>query len=474
MEVVWSSKEEDPPLYSILETKPFAKVWKSWKPRRLELRRDGSLLVYKGSEFKAKIDVSRISITLIRIETRYTMPESIEKFEMGIHVVCLAAGKDNQVEWRCILQEAELDASTSSFLGQLRMVAIEHNIDSLRQEAFRAVSTNVTMQSLQNHSVMRRAVAKAMDKFETRSRQQQILARRGVMKSLPVLFDNDLIHGSWWFSVGSLYVVVAASIVLANGFDNKFLGDDSSGMTNFHYRATWVLILISGLFFTGGSLAFVRAVHEPALKPCFPNWYHFQSDELLGSWLFFLGVVPLLPYCFIFLVESTSFNEKMMFLGCMAISVLLLIASFLFARACYPSEHSRQQYILPLALCCLRGCLAEKWISFHFANDWLAGCWLLFWATVLCTLACFVLMISAIQTHDSLLTFIYTTAWTENIMFSIGAAYFVCGSYPERRGIDEGEDVEDPSYRLVDSTHICIPGRPSLSSAPLSGHADAS
>lgn len=39
---------------------------------------------------------------------------------------------------------------------------------------------------------------------------------------------------------------------------------------------------ISGVFYTIGSLAFVRAVNEPPLKPLFPSLIHFQTDELLG------------------------------------------------------------------------------------------------------------------------------------------------------------------------------------------------
>ena len=466
---VWSSSSSSPPLFSQLAVKPFAKVWTPWKPRSLQLCGDCTLLVLKGDGVvKSKIDLSRVSISKIGVDSPSL------KVEMGIDVVCLPAPEKRQeeVRWRCILPVDDLE----SFLVGIKSLALEHNIDTLQPDSFRAVSvaagdsfnnknsssgggggrtsSSSSSSNMQAQSVMRRAVARAMDKFDKRTKTEQILARRGALKFLPVLFENDLVHGSWWFVVGSIYVVVAASITLANGFDDKFLGDDSSEMSDYHYRATWVLVLLSGVFFTLGSLLFVRAVHEPSLAPCFPNWYHLQSDELLGSWMFCLGVVPLLPYCFIFLVEASSFNSKVLYLGCLIMAGLLLIASFLFARACYPSAAGRpQQYILPFLGCCLKACLPEKWMALHLANDWLAGCWLLLWATLVCTVACFALLISAIQARHSLTIFIYATAFSENILFSIGAAYFVSGSYPERG--DEEID-EDPGYHLLASQHSNI------------------
>ncbi len=46
-------------------------------------------------------------------------------------------------------------------------------------------------------SVMRKAIARAMDSYDKRSKEQRIRAKRGDFKWLPVLGDNDLIHGSW-------------------------------------------------------------------------------------------------------------------------------------------------------------------------------------------------------------------------------------------------------------------------------------
>jgi hypothetical protein len=139
---------------------------------------------------------------------------------------------------------------------------------------------------------------------------------------------------SRWFVIGSIFFVISSAMILANSF-TKDLGDDDSILSNYHYRATWVLMTISGVFCTLGSLAFMRAVHEdPPMKPLF-TWYHCQSDELLGSWLFLFATLPIIPFSLIY-VSAT--HENLVYLGAFFVSVLLVIGTYLFVRACYPSE----------------------------------------------------------------------------------------------------------------------------------------
>ena len=63
--------------------------------------------------------------------------------------------------------------------------------------------------------------------------------------------------------------------------------------------------------------------------------YHIQSDELLGSWLFLIGTVIFVPYCTIFAVSTTS---KLLYLGLLAVAVIVSFGTYLFVRACYPTE----------------------------------------------------------------------------------------------------------------------------------------
>jgi hypothetical protein len=134
--------------------------------------------------------------------------------------------------------------------------------------------------------------------------------------------------------------VLSSALTLGNSF-TKDLGDDDSILSNYQYRASWLLMTISGVFCTLGSLAFMRAVHEdPPMKPLF-KWYHFQSDELLGSWLFLLATLPIIPYSLIYISAS---DGDLVYLGALAVSILLVIGSYLFVRACYPSEAGVREY----------------------------------------------------------------------------------------------------------------------------------
>jgi hypothetical protein len=241
---------------------------------------------------------------------------------------------------------------------------------------------------------MRRAVSRAMDKYDMRSKKERIISKRGTMKWLPVAGSNDLIHGSWWFVFGSFGVIITSVVIIQNK-EKPFWNDDDSTLTPAEFDATWVLMCICGIFSTlgkkegeilflfslayvsscffsfvcyfslfsflfrffvssyvfflfllfcfallvgfclvlhlTGSLAFVRAFHEnPPMTPMFANYYHLQSDELLASWLFFLATLPFIPYCGIFL-GSANFNN-LSYLIALILSIVATLGTLLFVR----------------------------------------------------------------------------------------------------------------------------------------------
>jgi hypothetical protein len=82
-------------------------------------------------------------------------------------------------------------------------------------------------------------------------------------------------------------------------------------------------------------MAFVRAMYEnPPMKPLFSRIYHVQSDELLGSWFFFLGCLPFIPYCLVYLAQERTIG----YLGVLIVSILLNIGAFFFVLSCYPKN----------------------------------------------------------------------------------------------------------------------------------------
>ena len=165
------------------------------------------------------------------------------------------------------------------------------------------------------------------------TRQEVIIERRGVFKWLPVLCSNDLVHGSWWFVWGSVVTALTAVYPIINKeVTHDIHNDDVLPATDF--EITWAMLIISGLFFTLGSLAFVRAFEEPPKQPLFHNYKHFQTDELLGAWFFLFGTMPAVPYMGVFFLITPS---AFYFFGTVAAGVFVL-ASYLFVVSCYPSD----------------------------------------------------------------------------------------------------------------------------------------
>ena len=89
-----------------------------------------------------------------------------------------------------------------------------------------------------------------------------------------------------------------------------------------------------GLFFTLGSLAFVRAFEEPPLPPMF-KYKHLGTDELVAAWLFLFGTIPALPYSAMWFINYPS---EVLYIGYLAASGTFVFCTYLFVLACYPSD----------------------------------------------------------------------------------------------------------------------------------------
>ena len=347
----------------------------------------------------------------------------IEK-EIGINVQCL---KDNiKTYFRCIITQNAFDR----FYKELKSVG---NVK------FEKALSNISIRQSQsnNQSTFRKAITKEWDRAHIRDRSVLVIQRRGAFKWLPVLCENDLVHGSWWFVVGSIYIVIAGGVVLANNYNASILGedDDGTGLDNFTFRASWILVIFMGIFFTLGSLAFVRATHfDPPMKPLF-TWYHLSTDELLASWLFFLGTIPAIPYVLLFLRYAGHVYTKIILVIALLMSFLFVYAVLLFVFSCYPTADSidgaRPHRVLNMTTVFCKCFCSEKFLRKHLVNDWLAGCWLFLWATVIAMFGMLYLFFTALYQDQEITQFIMGTGWTDSFIFAIGSAYFVAGSYPE-------------------------------------------
>lgn len=166
--------------------------WKAWKQKFVAVRSNATLVCgAKKGETTTKNMFKLDKVTVSEMTTNHLATE-MER-ENGIVVNCQTMdGFDTS--FRLILGESELFL----FKETLRLVAKEHNIDQDNRSSITAeVQLKANKASTTNQSVMRRAVARAMDKHDKRTAKERVMARRGAMKSLPVLFTSDLVHGSW-------------------------------------------------------------------------------------------------------------------------------------------------------------------------------------------------------------------------------------------------------------------------------------
>ena len=165
----------------------------------VSINRDGQVL-YRNNKNDTSIQGTFILNKVIIEEMANRVESEEEDSEGGIVVNCQTLD-DFDSSIRCIMNESEL----SILKEAIRMVAKEHNIDECLRNSITDQVKRISKKpqplwkrrNFSGMSIMRRAIATAMDKHDKQSIEERIIAKRGTMKYLPVLFSNDLVHGSW-------------------------------------------------------------------------------------------------------------------------------------------------------------------------------------------------------------------------------------------------------------------------------------
>jgi hypothetical protein len=148
--------------------------------------------------------------------------ENLNKFT-GVTIRCKTSdGYDTY--FRCVIDISQFEALKNA----INLSAKETNIDSLgpiRVFTPEEIALHKKNNSGLYRSIMRRTISSAVNQYDGRTRRETILAKRGALKDLPVLFDNDMVHGSWWFVVGSIGFLATSVITLINSYENdSFIG----------------------------------------------------------------------------------------------------------------------------------------------------------------------------------------------------------------------------------------------------------
>lgn len=232
-----------------------------------------------------------------------------------------------------------------------------------------------------NESSMR--LATDLSKEDRRSRRKRsrtkIKERRGAFGFLPIYCSNDLVHGSWWFVLGSVFATIIPIVPLVDLFYPFWPTKVGVNLPMLADVETFALLIVSGFFFTMGSLAFVRATEEPPLRPLFSKvTIHLETDELLAAWLFLIATVPFPIYVAVYIYHNHSIY---VYWGCLFASLFFVIASYFFVLTCYPCDDERNYQIAPHLSRYVFG--EFSWINKHLCNDWLASTWVFFYATLI-------------------------------------------------------------------------------------------
>jgi hypothetical protein len=218
-----------------------------------------------------------------------------------------------------------------------------------------------------------------------RNRRKRVRDRRGAFQFLPVYCSNDLVHGSWWFVLGSVLATIIPVVPLVDLFYPFWPTSVSIKLPLLSDVTTFALLIVSGFFFTIGSLAFVRATEEPPLRPLFSKiTVHLETDELLAAWLFLLATVP---FPVLMLVYINYDSSVMVYWGCLGASTLFVIATYFFVLTCYPHDDERNFQLAPQLSRLLFS--EDCWIHRHLSNDWLASTWMFFYATLVMVVGSF-------------------------------------------------------------------------------------
>jgi hypothetical protein len=189
-----------------------ALVWSSWSTRTISLYSNG---YFKYSDKRHRKVMTQRHFFQLRGGLEVKLMGNIggggeedeDEYVNGVVVKCKTYD-GIETYFRCILSQTQLQ----QFLQVLQEITGDESLSKLRLESLQQdvkrkaqqKPTTLIKQSLRNmgigksrySSVMRKATAKAMDKYDRRTTEQRILNKRRAFKSLPALGSNDLIHGS--------------------------------------------------------------------------------------------------------------------------------------------------------------------------------------------------------------------------------------------------------------------------------------
>ena len=274
-------------------------------------------------------------------------------------------------------------------------------------------------------------------------RRQRILNRRGTMVWLPMHgFDNDLVYAMWWFVWGSAFTTIIPVLPLVAMLENVLWETPSSVLSKSEHIGLYGIMIFCGVCWTLASWIFGRAVETEAVKPLLGHIWCCSTDELLSTWIMFLGIAPTIAVFGVYLHHSPENLEwRLGLLG----SIICTFATLVFVYFFLPRKRKEpyRNIISPLLTCCCFTCPRNS-IRKHFQNDLLVLCWFSVAGCAVCVVVSFFLSIYSIYMNQVYAIYEYITFFMNCLMFQVGCMYFTAGSYPEIEGRIAEENGQPP------------------------------
>lgn len=265
-----------------------------------------------------------------------------------------------------------------------------------------------------------------------KDRHNRIRRNRGALHWLPMHnFSNDLVYAMWFFVWGSLFTTIIPIIPLIALSEDLFWETPDLAPKTEH-EGLYAIMVFCGVMWTLASWVFGRAVETDPPEALLSKILCCATDELLSTWLMFLGIAP---GVFIFAVyiyhNPANLEFKLAFIGSLVCTLLTLLFVYFF----WPRQRAApyRNLVSPFLTCFCVGCPNSS-LRRHVQNDLLVVCWMSVWGCVVFCIGSFALFVESVSVRSIKDIYDYSTFFVDCVIFLVGCLYFTAASYPGEEG----------------------------------------
>jgi hypothetical protein len=261
------------------------------------------------------------------------------------------------------------------------------------------------------------------------SSKQRVVRSRGALKWLPThSFSNDHVYSMWWFVWASFFTTIIPIVPLLALCLGGFWETPADFIPKEEHIGLYAVMIFCGVMWTLASWIFGRACESEPKRPLMASVYCCSSDELLSTWIMFVGMFPTIIIMAVYLHHDPNNIEwKIGFVGAIVCSLLTLVFVYFFLPRKRKSVYINIISPFFTCFCCLCPSFSMRR---HVQNDLLVLCWMSVWGCGLCCLVSFILTFWSVYTQNIFEIYEYATFFLNCILFLVGCLYFTAGSYP--------------------------------------------